>query len=432
MEFRVDRDDLVQKFLSFVKIETTSNEDNAATPSSECQWNLAKILKEELQRIGLDNVRLDDHCYIYGVLPESLPAGSPRAGKIPAVGLIAHMDVSPAVSGKDVKPIIHRNYDGGPIRLPGAPELVLTPENDKPLGECKGLDIITSDGTTLLGADDKAGIAIILSVLQFLQKNPEVPHGPVHVAFTPDEEIGRGVDKFDVEGFGAEVAYTLDGAGQGEVEDETFCADAMNITFRGINVHPGYAKDKMINSIKLASELIEMLPKNAMSPETTAERQGYVHPMSVKGNEELTEIKFLIRDFTDAGLKELERALEEKVRAVEKAHPGCSAEITVKHSYKNMKVMLDQRPETTAFAEEAIRAAGIEVHKNPIRGGTDGARLSFLGLPTPNLSAGGLNFHGKTEWVPIQYMENAATVCLHLLRLWAEKGEKKGLLSKID
>jgi tripeptide aminopeptidase len=418
--------------MRYVKVHTTSNEENEHTPSSECQWDLARMLVAELQEIGIEDVRLDEHCYVYAVLPENLPANSPRSGKIPAVGLIAHMDVSPAVSGVDVKPILHERYDGKPIPLPGDPDLVLDPAVEEGLAEAQGLDIITSDGTTLLGADDKSGIAVIVAVLRYLRSHPEVHHGPVHVAFTPDEEVGRGVDEFDLASFGAEVAYTIDGKGCGEIEDETFFADSMDITIRGINVHPGYAKGKMINSVKLAAELIDSLPHDSRSPETTDGREGYLHPMAIQGNEESTSIKFIMRDFTAEGLVELERFLEDRARTVERAHPGCRIDIEIKHSYKNMKVMLDQRPEAAEFAEEAIRAAGIEVHRNPIRGGTDGARLSFMGLPTPNLFAGGFNFHGKKEWVPVQYMEKSAEVCLRLLQIWAERGEKKGLVPVAD
>jgi tripeptide aminopeptidase len=347
---------------------------------------------------------------------------------VPALGFIAHMDVSPAVSGQGVVPIIHEAYAGERIELPGDPTIVLTPEKEAPLAHCKGMDIITSDGTTLLGADDKAGVAVIMAMVKFLKDHPELEHGPIHIAFTPDEEIGRGVDKFDLETFTAEVAYTVDGEGLGQIEDETFYADSMDITFYGVNVHPGYAKGKMINSIKLASELIAALPRDSTSPETTDERQGYVHPMSFRGNEEKTAVKFIIRDFSADGLSELERMVEEKARAVERAHPGSKLDIVITHSYKNMKVMIDQRPEATDFAEQAIRDAGLKVHKNPIRGGTDGARLSFMGLPTPNLFAGGFNFHGKREWIPIPYMEKSAEVCLRLVQIWTAQGEKKGLL----
>jgi len=330
--FSIDAADMRRRFLSYVQVETTSCEENESTPSSECQWDLARILKRELEELGLQQVRLDEHCYVYGVLPERLPAGHPRAGKIPVVGFLAHMDVSPAVSGKDVKPIVHQGYRGGPIRLPGDPSVVLSPETDPPLGECLGLDLVTSDGTTLLGADDKAGIAILMAMLKTLRDRPEIPHGPIHVAFTPDEEIGRGVAKFDLQGFGAEVAYTLDGESLGEVEDETFCADSMTVAFHGVNVHPGFAKNKMINSIKAAAAFVENLPKGALSPETTEKREGYVHPNSITGNEEKTVVKLIIRDFTEQGLVEHERLVEERARAAEKAWPGVRLETQVSHS----------------------------------------------------------------------------------------------------
>ena len=432
MEYRVDRGDMLKRFLTYVKVWTTSDETCEATPSSERQRDLGKLLVPELEALGLEEVRLDEHCYVYGRLPERFAPGSPRAGKAPALGLIAHMDVSDAVAGENVKPIVHENYDGAPLVLPGDPSVVLDPIKDAPLGDCKGLDIVTSDGTTLLGADDKAGIAIIMAVLAELQRNPDIEHGPLHIAFTPDEEIGRGVAKFDVEGFGAEVAYTLDGEGLGEVEDATFCADSMDFTFHGVNVHPGFAKNKMINSIKLAANFIASLPRQTLSPETTCEREGYVHPRLIEGNEEKTVVKFLIRDFTMDKLGEYEQLLAVKANAVVADWPGARVEFEHKHWYKNMKVMLDQRPELLEFAREAIRGAGLEVVTKPIRGGTDGARLSFMGLPTPNLFTGGHNYHGKKEWIAVQHMAKSAEVTLRLVEIWGQKGDKKGLLPAVD
>jgi tripeptide aminopeptidase len=380
--FSIDGERLLARFLAYVRIETTSDEASDTTPSSVCQWDLARLLESELRDLGLADVHLDPRGYVYGRLPERLPDGSPRAGRIPTVGLVAHMDVSPQVSGKNVRPIVHRRYAGGPIALPGVPDVVLTPEADPPLGECVGLDIVTSDGTTLLGADDKAGIAVILTALETLQRHREIAHGPIAVAFTVDEEIGRGVDEFDLERFGAEVAYTIDGSGLGEIEDETFCADTMIVTVRGRNVHPGYAKGKLVNSMKVAADLLARLPKDRLSPETTDGREGYIHPHALEGNEERTVIRLLVRDFTVEGLEALEDLVREQATMAERAHPGSSVAIDVKPSYRNMKVVLDRRPEATSFAEEAIRAAGLPVIRKPVRGGTDGARLSFMGLPT--------------------------------------------------
>ncbi|MCP4545193.1 MAG: peptidase T [bacterium] len=426
MEFKIDRQDMLDRFLTYVRVHTTSSEENMDTPSTQCQFDLARILVKELEDMGLEDVRLTEHCYVYAVLPGNMP------GDGPPVGFLAHMDVSPAVAGMDVKPVIHKNYDGGTITLPGDPSLTLTPETDAPLGECTGLDIITSDGTTLLGGDDKAGIAIIMAMLKALKANPEIPHGPIHVGFTPDEEVGRGVAKFDVSGFGAEVAYTVDGEFLGEIEEETFCADSMTVTCHGVNVHPGSAKNKMINSVKLAAELIDSLPKDALSPETTEKREGYVHPQAISGTEETTVIKFIIRDFTMEKLKQHEELIAERAQAVAARYPGSRVDVAVSHSYKNMKVMLDKRPEAVEFAFEAVRAAGLEPIMNPIRGGTDGARLSFMGLPTPNIFTGGHNFHGKKEWIPVQHMEASARVCVHLARIWGERGERKGLLPTAD
>jgi tripeptide aminopeptidase len=428
VDYQIDRDDMLKRFLSYVQVWTTSDEESGSTPSTQRQFNLAKILAKELESLGIADVRLDDHCYVYGSLPENFAPGSPNAGKAPSVGLIAHMDVSDSVDSEHVEPIIHAEYDGKRIELPGDSSIVLDPCTDYPLGECKGLDIITSSGTTLLGADDKAGIAIIMAVLRHLIGHPEIEHGPVRVAFTPDEEIGRGADKFDLERFGAEVAYTIDGESLGEVEDETFCGDSMDITFFGINVHPGFAKNKMINSIKLAAEFMAGLPSDRLSPETTSGREGYVHPRLIEGNEEKTTIKFLIRDFEIDKLGEYENYLENKARTVVAAYPGSRVEVETKHSYKNMKVVLDARPEASGFAEAAIRAAGLEVVKKPIRGGTDGSRLSFMGLPTPNLFTGGHNYHSKKEWIAVQHMEKSAEVCLRLLEIWGRRGEIKGRL----
>jgi tripeptide aminopeptidase len=430
--FRIDRDRMLERFLAYVRIETTSDEESETTPSSACQWDLARLLESELRELGLAAVQLDEHGYVYAKLPERLAPGSARSGMVPTVGIVAHMDVSPQVSGRDVAPIVHEHYAGGPIRLPGAPDLVLTPEDDPPLGECVGLDIVTSDGTTLLGADDKAGIAVIMTALQTLQQPPFVEHGPLAVAFTVDEEIGRGVDRFDLARFGAEVAYTVDGSGLGEIEDETFCADTMVVTVHGRNVHPGYAKGKLVNSLKLAAELVERLPKNRLSPETTEGRDGYIHPHAFEGNEERTVVQLLMRDFTAEGLEAQQRMVEEHAQAVERAYPGSKITVDVKPSYRNMKVVLDRRPEATSFAEEAILAAGLTAETKPIRGGTDGARLSFMGLPTPNLFAGGHNFHSRKEWVAVQHMEKSVEVVLRLIGIWAERGERRGLLDVLE
>ncbi len=423
---QIDRDDMLRRFLAYVRVHTTSDETSETYPSTECQWDLARILEAELNELGLEQVRLDEYCYVYGVLPENLPPE--RAGKAPAIGLIAHMDVSDQVPGENVQPIVHEAYAGGPIALPGDPSIVLTPESDPPLGDCLGLDIVTSDGTTLLGADDKAGIAVIMAALKFLTENPDFPHGPIHIAFTPDEEIGRGADKLDIVEFGAEVAYTFDGETAGEVEDETFCADSMDVVFRGISVHPGFAKNRLVNAVKVAADFVDSLPKDALSPETTEGREGYVHPRLFEGSEDSATVKFLLRDFTEAGLREHEAIVRELAEAAAARWPGSAVECTVSASYRNMKAQLDLRPEALGFAVQAIEEAGLEVINKPIRGGTDGSRLSLAGLPTPNIFTGGHNFHGQREWVAVQHMVKSAEVCLRLVRLWGSKGEKKGLL----
>lgn len=405
---------VVDRFLKYVKYETTSDEESVSFPSDLKQLELSKALVDELKQIGLADVEMDEYGYVMATLPSNVDKD------VPVIGFIAHVDTSPAVSGKDVNPIIHKNYKGGDIVLPQNSQVIDAAGNPE-LKEMIGLDIITSDGSTLLGADDKAGIAEIIDAMNYLIQHPEIKHGKIRICFTPDEEVGRGTEKFDVQKFGAKFAYTIDGSTRGEVETETFSADAVVIKFNGKNVHPGYAKNKMINAVKVAARFLEMLPKNTLSPETTEKREGYVHPNQINGNETVTTLKFIIRDFTAEKLVEFENFLKEMCERTVLEFPGSSFDFEVIQQYRNMKYVLDKHPEVEANAIEALNRLGIKPINSAIRGGTDGSRLSYMGLPTPNLFAGGHNFHAYTEYVAAQDMEAAVKMIVTLAEVWGEK-----------
>lgn len=401
------------RFLEYVKIDTQSKEDSDTFPSDPKQLELSKKLVEELKEIGLSDAHMDENGYVIATLPSN------TTKEVPVIGFIAHVDTSPAVSGKNVNPQIHNNYQGGDLTLLNGTVLAL--DKNPVLANMKGFDIITTDGTTLLGADDKAGIAEIMDALNYLITHPDVKHGTIKVCFTPDEEVGRGAEKFNVEKFGAKYAYTIDGSTRGEVETETFSADAVVIKIKGINVHPGYAKGKMVNSVKVASNFIESLPKDTLSPETTEGREGYVHCVSIEGNEELTTLKFIIRDFITAKLNEFETILEDHVKNAVEKFPGSEYTFEVIQQYRNMKEVLDKHPEIEANALEALKRLDIKPIQSAIRGGTDGSRLSYMGLPTPNLFAGGHNFHAITEFIAIQDMEAATKMIVTIAEVWEEK-----------
>lgn len=405
----------VGRFLKYVKYDTQSNEDSTTFPSDPKQLELSKALVVELKEIGLKDAEMDEYGYVMATLPSN------TTKNVSTIGFIAHVDTSPAVTGANVNPIVHKNYQGGDIVLPKDPTKIIDAAGNPELKEMIGLDIITTDGTTLLGADDKAGIAEIMDAMNYLIQHPEVKHGTIRVCFTPDEEVGRGTEKFDVKKFGAKYAYTIDGSTRGEVETETFSADAVVIKFNGKNVHPGYAKNKMINAVKIASRFLEMLPKEKLSPETTEKREGYVHPTSIKGDETLATIKFIIRDFDASKLKEYENFLKELAEKTVLQFPGSTMEFEVIEQYRNMKYILDQHPLVEANAVEALNRLGIKPINSAIRGGTDGARLSYMELPTPNLFAGGHNFHGFSEYIAIQDMETAVKMIVTLANVWEEK-----------
>jgi len=403
----------VDRFLKYVKYDTQSNEESTTFPSDPKQLELSKDLVEELKEIGLTDANMDENGYVMATLPSNTDKD------VPVIGFIAHVDTSPAVSGKDVNPVIQKNYQGGDLNL--ANGKVIEASSNPELADMNGFDIITTDGTTLLGADDKAGIAEIIDAMNYLVQHPEVKHGTIKICFTPDEEVGRGTEKFDVEKFGAKFAYTIDGGTRGEVETETFSADAVVINFIGINVHPGYAKDKMVNSLKVAGHFLEMLPKGKLSPETTDGREGYVHPTTMNGNEEKTTVKFIIRDFIDDKLKEFESIVKDLAEKAVADYPGSSLEFEVIEQYRNMKNVLNDYPEIEERALEALKILDVKPIQAAIRGGTDGSRLSYMGLPTPNLFAGGHNFHAITEYVAVQDMEMATKMIVTLAQVWEDK-----------
>ncbi len=417
----IPQDRLLERFLRYVKIDTQSDEESESYPSTAKQLDLSRLLEKEVRELGLQDVELTEHGYVFATLPSNLPGENKK--NVPTIGFIAHVDTSPEVSGANVKPTIHKNYQGGEIMLPQDSTQVIKPESDPAIVNCIGHDIITSDGTTLLGADNKSGVAEIMTAMDVLLNNPEIPHGKIRIAFTVDEEVGTGTKYFDVKSFGANYAYTIDGETAGEVEDETFCADTVTITVNGVNMHPGYAKGKMFNGIKIASEIISRLPRKALSPETTEKREGYVHPHAVNGGVEKTVIKFLIRDFTVEGLKEKEEFLKQIMNAVLRDYPPASADFVIDESYRNMRYILDKYPSVVNYAMAAVEQSGLTAKKGLIRGGTDGSRLSYMGLPTPNVFTGGHNFHSKREWISLQDMEKAVETIVNLAQIWAEKGE---------
>ncbi len=408
-------DSVTDRFLRYVVIDTQSDAKSPTQPSTMKQKDLGRLLVEELLAIGVSDAHLDEHGYVYGTIPATTTKNN-----VPVVCFTAHMDTAPDFSGTGVKPQIIRNYQGGDIQLGGDDTQVIKVAEHPVLRDLIGHDIVTSDGTTLLGADDKAGIAEIMSAAAFLIDNPDIKHGAIRILFTTDEEIGRGVDKVDLKKLGADFAYTLDGETAGTIEDETFSADAVEIDIKGVAIHPGFAYGKMENAIRIAGAIIDRLPKDA-APETTKGRDGFIHPTGISGVMEKANLSFIIRDFTEEGLKTKEALLEKITMEVLAGYPGSSFTFTVKDQYRNMKVVLDKHPEIVEFAVEAIRRAGMEPVRGSIRGGTDGSRLSFMGLPCPNIFAGGHAFHSPLEFVSSQDMEKAVKTIVELAKLWEER-----------
>jgi len=410
------KDQVLERFLRYVQIDTQSQEDSDAYPSTAKQLDLLRALVDELRAIGLADAAIDE----WGYVMATIPATSAKRD-VPTIGFIAHVDTSPEMPGAGVKPIVHRAYRGQDLVLPDDPTAVLRLADNPALAEQLGNDIVTASGTTLLGADNKAGVAEIVTAAEYLLRHPEIPHGSIRIAFTPDEEVGRGTLHFDVAKFGARFAYTLDGETLGEVEMESFCADALTATFQGFNTHPGYGKGRLVNSIKIAADFIHRLPKDGLSPETTGGYEGYVHPYVLQASVERTSVKLLVRDFAVDGLRTKEALLTELAQATVADWPRAAVEIRIDESYRNMREVIDRHPEIVEHAREAIRRAGLTVRERPIRGGTDGSRLSFMGLPTPNLFAGEHNFHSRLEWVSVQDMAKAVEVMVHLARIWEER-----------
>jgi tripeptide aminopeptidase len=406
--------DILERFLSYVVIDTQSSDTSETFPSTAKQKDLAAKLKPEIEALDMKDVQVTEWGYVLASLPTN------QKHKVPTIALIAHMDTSPAVSGTAVQPKLHKNYQGQDLVLSESENVILKTGDNPYLLEKIGKTIITASGDTLLGADNKAGIAAIMDTLTRLHNQPDLPRPNIRIVFTPDEETGRGVEHITAAEIKADFGYTVDGEKVGEVEDETFCADSLEIKIAGINVHPGFAKNKMVNAVKIVARIIERLPQQTLSPETTAGREGYVHPLQVSGNEEEATIKFLIRDFTEQGLKEYEALLKKIAADVTAEFPGAKNEVKVKESYRNMKVVLDQYPDVLAKAEKATAMAGLTPKRASIRGGTDGARLCFMGLPTPNIFTGGNNFHSKYEWIALEDMEKTSETLVHLLKLWAE------------
>jgi len=407
---------VLNRFLRYVTYDTQSREGSDTYPSTASQLELLRDLVTELRAIGVADAEMDQ----YGYVMATIPANTPKTG-VPVIGFIAHVDTSPEMSGAGVKPIVHRHYDGRDLVLPDDPEAVLRVAESPYLGECIGHDIVTASGTTLLGADNKSGVAEIMTAAEYLLGHREIPHGPIRIAFTPDEEVGHGTKHFDVPRFGARYAYTMDGGPRGEFEFESFSADAISLTFKGFNTHPGFAKGRMVNAIKLAARFIERLPPDRLSPETTDGREGFVHPYVLQAGVDRTTVRFIVRDFETAALQEKESWLAGLAQEVVAAVPGASVEVKVDEQYRNMREVIDQHPLVVERAREAIARAGLKVRERAIRGGTDGSRLSFMGLPTPNIFAGEQNFHSRLEWVSVQDMEKAVDVIVSLARVWEEK-----------
>ena len=406
----------LERFLRYVKFDTRSDEQSSTVPSTPGQLVLLRTLVTELLALGLTDAEMDEHGYVMATIPAT--AGCEDA---PVIGFLAHVDTSPEMPGHQVKPIVHRQYDGRDLVLPDDPGAVLRASGNPALLTQIGNDIVTASGLTLLGADDKAGVAEIVAAAEWLMAHPEIRHGRIRIAFTPDEEIGRGADHFDVARFGAVCGYTLDGGGRGELEFESFSADALTVTFRGFNTHPGYAKGRMVNAIRVAADFIARLPSGEMSPETTDGYEGFVHPYQVQAAVDRTSVKLLVRDFVTSALKEKEARVEAIARRAAALHPGASVEIDVQESYRNMREVLEHQPQAVEYARRAIRLAGLDPIERPIRCGTDGSRLSFMGLPTPNLFAGEHNFHSRLEWVSAQDMDKAVEVIVRLCALWGEE-----------
>lgn len=402
-----------ERFIRYVQIDTTADPNSSSFPSSMKQKDLGLVLFNELTALGLEAVEMDEWGYVFATIPSNSSTEN-----LPTICFCSHMDTAPDCSGTNVKPIVHRNYTGQPIVLPDDNNQVITTDRHPYLKEKIGDDLITASGLTLLGADDKAGVAIIMDFVHFIQQNPTIPHGPIRVLFTPDEEVGRGVEHLDMKKLNADYGYTLDGGKLGDIEDETFSADAVKVTIHGISAHPGYAKNKMVNAMKVASEFITALPKDKWSPETTQDREGFVHPVSIEGGLETATIQFIIRDHITENLREFENRLESILKMVIEQYNGVHYTFEISEQYRNMKEVLQTVPFVTDYAVQAMQNIGINPNPTIIRGGTDGSRLSFMGLPCPNIFTGEMAIHSKHEYVSVQDMEKAVKTLVELVQIW--------------
>lgn len=402
------------RLMRYVKIDTTADPSSESQPSSMKQKDLSRMLLAELREMGIADAMLDEHGYVYA----GIPANTNK--QVPAICFCAHVDTAPDCSGTDVKPILHKNWNGSDIVLPDDPSVIISAKAHPYLKERLGDDIITASGKTLLGADDKAGLAIIMTLAEFLVTHPDIPHGVIRLLFTPDEEIGRGVNKVDMKKLGADYGYTLDGGERGHLEGENFSADACTVTFYGISAHPGYAKGKMVNAQKVLAHFMALLPTDRLCPETTEGYEGFVHPVHTEGGLEEARVQFIIRDFETPKLVGYETFLEKLAKETTEKFPGSRYAVESKEQYRNMKEVLDKHPQVMAFAEEAYKRSGIKPHLTNIRGGTDGARLSFMGMPCPNIFTGEMGIHSKQEYVSVQDMEKAVEVCVELVKIWEE------------
>ena len=407
--------DALERFLRYVRVDTQSDPHSDTYPSTAKQLDLSRLLVEELRELGLEDAELDEHGYVMATVPAT------AAGDVPTIGLVAHVDVFPGVPADGVKPQVVR-YEGGRLELPGDPSVALDPAQSPELADHVGHELVTSDGTTLLGADDKGGVAEIMAAAAYLLRHPEIPHGPIRIGFTPDEEIGAGTDHFDLERFGAVAAYTLDGSKRGEIEDETFSALQAKVTFHGISTHTGTAKGRLVNATKVAARFLASLPADTLSPETTEDREGFVHPDELEGNTESVTVTLILRDHDWEKLQGHERLVRRLADEAAAAYPGARAEVATVVQYRNMKEYLRDHPRVVEAAQEAVRREGIEPKMAIIRGGTDGSRLSEKGLPTPNLFTGGHDYHSRNEWICVADMGAAAAVIVRLAEVWAEVG----------
>jgi tripeptide aminopeptidase len=412
----INKGTIRDRFMRYVQIDTQSDPESHSNPSTEKQKNLSRLLVKEMLEMGIADAFTDEFGYVYGTVP-----ATSKKKNIPVIAFCSHVDTAPDCSGTDVKPLLHVAYDGRDIVLPDDPAQVLRMADSPYLKNHIGSEIITASGLTLLGADDKSGVASIMEAAHYLLQHPEIPHGAIRIFFTPDEEVGRGTEKADLKKLGASFGYTLDGGEAGSLEDETFSADAASVTFHGVITHPGYAKDKLINAIKLAGNFMGALPAHEWSPETTSGRQGFVHPVSVSGNAENATVSFIVRDFETAKLAEHHDRLQALAEKLVASYPGTSVTYKIQEQYRNMKDVLVDHPEVTQYAAEAIRRSGLELKMESIRGGTDGSRLSYMGLPCPNIFTGMQNIHSKLEWIGVNDMAKAAETIVHLCCIWEEK-----------